>query len=288
MSDKLKEDLEKYLEEDSQIYEKFGIILGILYDHIWLREYGRENKGYYLFFSSVSPLLTSAVNRVKEMVEKGSEFIPALKYEKEIIEEYIEPLIRSDIEIFNKVTDEAQKGERSVTFTNREYGKITEDFTNILMFLEIKAGANVLRRAAVKGGYEEVKRKVYEGLTEYEKLINSIKDNTKYNLPNIELSGLTSFLNADAHDGGVICKTLREKNPDVLFNEIPKKGIIELIKPVEERIDQLLYDMDNWPLIEKHCKAAEIKRRSDLNKMIRYYNELKDLVMELKDNNFIV
>jgi hypothetical protein len=282
----MSEELKKHLEEDSKIYKWF-IILGVSYDHNWLREHKSEDKGYYLFYSSILPLLTSAVNRVKEMVEKGSEFIPALRSEKKIIEEYIEPLIRSDVEILNKVANETQKGNRSLTFTNREYAKLTEDFASILMFLEIKSGANAYRQAALEG-YGEFKRKVCEGLAEYEKLINSIRNNTKYDLPYVELSGLTSFLNADAHDGGVISKALRQKNPEILFKEIPEKGIIELIKSVEERVDQLLDDMENWPLIEKHCKAAEIKRRSNLKKMVRYYNELKNLLGELQDANLLV
>lgn len=280
--------LSEYLKEEKEFFHTFTPILGIGWDQTWVKNaYYGEDGGFYHLFSSIYPNFNAAYNRLEELTYKSKDLIPAIGFELPIMDR-IKEMLKEVGKILEKVPHEIENRDKRVILLENEYVDVTDRLGCFRIYYDYRIGRNAFQRAAIDSNrrFEDV---VGKALRLYDVYTISVERDSKYYLPGIDEFGMVNWLNADAHTGSVMPKVLETNDRRPLFNEIPQKGIEDLIRNDPEISRKISRHASFRSLIDRDCTASIAKNRSDAKKMRKYHRQLRsELIKRSEKYRFLI
>ena len=262
--------LREVLYEESDLYRLSIPPMGALWDQAWLSGYAQDDRSA----SMLGQFLTIVSNNLQKMAELtavAKEYMPAMNKELDVIHKLDDKMIAPVERTYEEMVSRAKREGRYLLLP-KEYSDTSYRINSITTYFDYRNGLNVLRTNHFDG---EDTRKL---LKKYGPAARAFvkKWDWHFSIGDPKEFGFISFLGVDSHDDSnnspILPKILKAKDPtDVLLNEIPERGIYNVIFADEEKItDGIKHILENREQKVKMCTVSSLKLRLDKNRMTRY------------------
>jgi len=272
--------LEKYLEEERNFYQNIPVLLGFYWDSAWLPAYSSDDRGYKQAVEFTKIIAgdpnsvekdTGVFGTLTKITSEQVSIIPATQKELSIMHElykrYVEPTQKIVYEI---VPRDLEKRKKQVLLPE-EWIEVADNISRIRTYIDYRNGINFLRYWYFVSPRAPIRNliKTFRPAT----LAFIRKFNQKFYLGSKEEWGFITLFAIDAHNNSLLPKLLKKRRKKdmerVLLNEIPEKGIREVILDFDkEKAKSIIEDiLEKRTQKESFCSVNTLRLRISLKKL---------------------